>query len=59
MTVEQFREKHPKLCKRVFDEVLSIYKYELSCEQMNRAIYAYMSGVIAPQDVEETEVFQT
>lgn len=57
MTVEQFRENYSKLCKRVFDEVLSIYNYELSFEQMNRSIYAYMSGVIAPQDVDKTEVF--
>ena len=57
MTVEQFRENYPKLCKRVFDEVLSVYKYELSYEQMRRAVYAYMSGIIVPQDVDETQVY--
>ena len=57
MTVKQFRDKYKGLCKRVVDEVSSIYQYQLSGEQMNCAIYAYMYGAIDPKDVETTHVY--
>lgn len=42
-TPEEFREKNKEVVKRVFDEALSLFKYELSHEQMTRAIAAYLA----------------
>lgn len=58
MTIGQFMETYANLCRRVSDEILSIFQYELSANQLEKAVYLYMSGVLNPQDVEDTEVYQ-
>lgn len=42
-SLANFREQHPELIQRVFDEGKNIFNYELSCEQMDRAIKAYLA----------------
>lgn len=58
MTVEDFRVKNANLVERVFIEIKKTFKYELSHEQMGRAIYGYMSAYLNPQSVKHTPVFE-
>jgi len=55
--VKSFRKKYPGIVKRVSDESLTIFTYELSWEQMDMAIYAYICGTLYPQDISKTEVW--
>lgn len=57
MTVAEFGEQNKEIIQRVFDEGLSIMNYELSTEQMNRAIYSFMQAKYYPLSVKETEVY--
>lgn len=41
-TSKEFRERNEAVIKRVSDEALSLFNYELSSEQMGRAITAYL-----------------
>lgn len=59
MSVGEFREKNEDVLKRVFDEGLSIFSYELSHEQMNRAIYVYLKSKYYPSSVYEQEVYRS
>ena len=52
-TPEQFWERNKELVKRVCDEALTLFAYELSSEQINRAIWAYLQP---GQVVSETKV---
>lgn len=58
MSVNDFRNANEKVVKRVFDECKSIFNYELSYEQMSRAILVYFACKFRPQSVDEAEVFQ-
>lgn len=58
MSVNDFRNENELVVKRVFDEALSIFNYELSYEQMNRAIAVYFQSKLNPSSVLETDVFQ-
>lgn len=40
-TCEDFRRKNKRVLRRVFQEALNLHAYELSYEQMSRAIVAY------------------
>jgi hypothetical protein len=57
-TVPEFREMNVAICVRVFAEVKSVFNYALSDEQLNRAVYSYLSARFNPQSVVDTEVFQ-
>jgi hypothetical protein len=59
MTVSEFREQNEDVCKRVFDEGLSIMNYELSHEQMMRACYVYLKSKYMPQSVKNSEVYKS
>ncbi len=50
MTIQEFREAHPKIIDRAFNKVISVHEYELSYEQMNRAIHIYMSSNLRSQE---------
>lgn len=58
MTVSEFLKQNKTVCKRVFDEGLSIMNYELSYEQMNRACYVYLQSKYFPQSIKNTEVYR-
>jgi hypothetical protein len=58
MSVNDFRNKNEKVVQRVFDECKSIFNYELSYEQMNRAIRIYFICKFRPQSVLECDVFK-
>lgn len=58
MTVGEFREQNPDLIQRIFDEGLSVFEYELSWEQIDRAIYVYLKSKYDPSSVFEREVYQ-
>lgn len=55
MTVSQFRQVNEDVCQRVFDEGLSIMNYELSYEQVSRAIAVYLCSKYNPQSVKERQ----
>ena len=57
-TVEEFRKNNPELVKRIFDECLSVMEYELSYNQVNTAITAFIQSGLNPQSVHNTEVFK-
>ena len=59
MTVSDFREQNEDVCKRVFDEGLSIMNYELNHEQMMRACYVYLKSKYMPQSVKNSEVYKS
>ena len=48
--VEIFRKKNEATVKRVFDEALSLFCYELSYEQVDRAIFAYCAPAQSTSD---------
>ena len=58
MTVAEFMKENEDVTKRVFDEALSIFNYELSHEQMARASYTYLSSLYNPQSVYENDVYE-
>jgi hypothetical protein len=58
MSINDFRNENELVVKRVFDEALSIFNYELSYEQMNRAIRVYFQSKLYPSSVIETKTFQ-
>lgn len=58
MSINDFRNRNEAVVKRVFDEAKSIFAYELSYEQMSRAINVYMITRFRPAAVEDTEIFQ-
>lgn len=58
MTTSEFREKNKDVIQRVFDEGLSVMNYELSHEQMTRAIAAYLKSKYEPSSVYETKVYK-
>jgi len=57
MSVGEFREVNDAVCKRVFDEAISIMNYELSNEQMMRACHVYLQSNLFPMSVKNTEVY--
>ena len=57
MSINDFRNENELVVKRVFDEALSIFNYELSYEQMNRAITVYFQSSLRPLSVLETDVY--
>jgi len=57
MTVSEFIEENKDVIKRVFDEGMGIFNYELSHEQMARASYCYLSSLYNPQSVNNTETY--
>ena len=57
MTVAEFKEQNEGVCKRVFDEGLSIMNYELSTEQVSRACYVYLQSKYFPQSVKNSKVY--
>lgn len=56
-SVSEFREKNAAAVKRVFDEGLSMMGYELSWNQVDTGIAAYISGHTMPQSVDDTEAY--
>jgi len=58
MSINYFINSNEAVCKRVFDEAKSIFNYELSYEQMSRAIHVYFITQFNPSSVLETETFE-
>jgi hypothetical protein len=58
MSIEGFRSKNKELIQRVCDESISIFNYELSHEQMTRAIQVFFITKYNPSSVFETEIYQ-
>ena len=50
MTVAEFRDKNPGLCEFVFSECIKQYRYELSHEQVSRAILVFLQAKYYPSD---------
>lgn len=44
--------------KRIFDEGLNIFEYEMSWNQISSAICIYISAVKNPQSVSDTEAYK-
>lgn len=57
--VEIFRKNNPKLVKRIFDECLTVMQYELSYNQIDTAIVAFIQSYRNPQSVHNTKVYTT
>lgn len=58
MSINDFRNQNELVIKRVYDEALSIFNYELSYEQMNRAIAVYFQSKLNPTSVLESDVYK-
>ena len=58
MSINDFRNANETVIKRVFDEAKSMFNYELSYEQMSRAIRVYFITQFNPSSVSETETFE-
>jgi hypothetical protein len=56
-TVSEFREKNPEVVKRVFDETLNVFQYELSWSQVDSAIVGFLTALKNPLDVKTTEIY--
>lgn len=56
MSINDFRNANDSIIRRVFDEAKSIFNYELSYEQMTRAINVYFTTEFNPSSL-ETETF--
>ena len=56
--IESFRKDNPELVKRIFDETLSVMEYELSWNQVDTAIHAFLASWNNPQSVHNTEVYK-
>ncbi len=57
MSIKEFRNKNEAVIKRVFDEGLTIFNYELSWLQIDKAINVYLFAKYKPTSVFETEVY--
>jgi len=57
MNVAAFRKKNKDVIHRVFEEGLSIMKYELSYEQMNAACLVFLQSKHFPLSVKEKELY--
>ena len=58
MTTGEFMEQNKDVIKRVFDEGLSIMKYELSHHQLERASLVYLESKYYPSSVYEKDVYR-
>lgn len=58
MSINDFRNSNEAVCKRVFDEARTIFNYELSYEQMSRAINVYFITQFNPESVLNTKTFK-
>jgi len=58
MSIPDFRDKNKDVIKRVFDEGLSIMNYEISHNQMDRAILTYLHVKYKPQSTKNTKPYQ-
>ena len=56
MSISEFRNANADVLKRVTAEALSIMNYELSYNQMEKAIAVYLQSTYNPQRIEDTEV---
>lgn len=54
----EFREKNPAAVKRIFEEILSVFNYELSWNQVDIAIAGYLTAVKKPQNASNTGVYK-
>jgi hypothetical protein len=57
MSVEEFCKKNDLVVKRVCDEAVSIFNYNLSHEQVNRGVHAYLISRFNPSSIIDTEPF--
>lgn len=57
MSISDFKRENRDVIKRVYDEAISIFNYELSTIQMVSAIQVYFNTKFKPSSVEETEVY--
>ncbi len=57
MSPYSFYKKNPELMKRVFEEGVNIYNYEMSHNQIMKACYIYLSAEYNPTSVHETEPY--
>jgi len=59
MTIKEFREQNKEVVQRIFDEGLSIFNYELSYDQVSKAIAVYLKSKYDPSSVFERKIYQT
>ena len=57
MSLEEFINLNPDLIKRISDESISIFEYELSYNQILAAIHVFLNSKYKPSSVSETEVY--
>ncbi|MFO7968829.1 MAG: hypothetical protein R6U15_01810 [Candidatus Izemoplasmatales bacterium] len=57
MTVGEFMEQNKDIIKRAFDEGLSIMKYELSHNQLEKASLVYLQSKYFPSSVYEKDIY--
>lgn len=57
MSVTTFRDRYHYEVQRVFDECLSIFNYQLSYEQIDRAIVVFMKNKLKPESPMETPIY--
>jgi hypothetical protein len=58
MSINDFRNNNEAVIKRVYDEAKSIFNYELTHEQISRAINVYFITKFNPSSVLETKTFE-
>ena len=58
MSINDFRNQNRDVIKRVSDEAKGIFNYELSYEQINRAIHVYFITKFNPSSVLDTATFE-
>lgn len=58
MSINDFRNVNNDVIKRVYDEAKNLFNYELSYDQISRAIRVYFISRFNPKSVYETDVYQ-
>ncbi len=56
-TLGEFAKNNPELIKRVEQEAINIFGYELSSNQIGAGIGSYLTSVLNPSSVFETEAY--
>lgn len=58
MSINDFRNENEAVIARVSSEAISIFSYELSYEQITRAIHVYFITKFNPSSVLDRDVFE-
>ena len=58
MNVGEFMEQNKDVIKRVVQEGLNIFNYDLSYNQIGTASYTYLNSKYYPQSVKNTDAYE-